>query len=104
MTKKNFKKTNACVGKKNRRNDLGREEAELILEKGEDFGDSLIGLFAMFAYDFKGFGAAAIGMAKALAALKDAAKHFNVDIDDLYDSELAYFEDLFAETPDLEEN
>jgi hypothetical protein len=43
-------------------------------------------------------------MAKALAALKDAARHFHVDIDSLYDSQLAYYEDLFAETPDEEEN
>lgn len=104
MKKKTVKVSDIIVGKKKVTKNQSREAAKLLLEKGEDFGDSLIGLFAMFAYDFKGFGAAAIGMAKALAALKDAAKHFNVDIDDLYDSELAYFEDLFAETPDFEEN
>ena len=104
MTKKNFKKSNACVGKKNGRNDQSSEEALLMLDKGGEFGNGIISMMAMFAYDFKGMGIAAIGLAKALAALKDISRQVGVDIDKLYDSELAYFEDLFAETPDLEEN
>jgi hypothetical protein len=101
MKKKTVKVSDVLAGKKKVTKKQSREEAELILEKGENFGDSLIGLFAMFAYDYKGLGAAAIGMAKALAALNDVARHFNVDIDDLYYSQLVYFEDLLAELPDL---
>ena len=104
MNKKNFKKSNACVGKENGINIHIIEDAELVVGKGEMFGDSIVSLFGVFCNNYKGFGAAAIGMAKALAALKDAARHFHVDIDDLYDSQLAYYEDLFAETPDEEEN
>ena len=104
MNKKNFKKSNARVGKENRINIHIVEDAELVVGKGEMFGDSIVSLFGVFCNNYKGFGAAAIGMAKALAALKDAARHFHVDIDSLYDSQLAYYEDLFAETPDEEEN
>ncbi|MBQ3769943.1 MAG: hypothetical protein II866_13260 [Prevotella sp.] len=104
MNKKNFKKSNARVGKENRINIHIVEDAELVVGKGEMFGDSIVSLFGVFCNNYKGFGAAAIGMAKALAALKDAARHFHVDIDSLYDSQLAYYEELFAETPDEEEN
>ena len=104
MTKKNFKKSNACVGKKNGRNNQSREEALLMLDKGGEFGNGIISMMAMFAYDFKGMGIAAIGLAKALAALKDISRQVGVDIDKLYDSELAFFEGYFEELPDLEED
>ena len=39
MTKKNFKKSNARVGKKNGRNNQSREEALLMLDKGGEFGN-----------------------------------------------------------------
>jgi hypothetical protein len=104
MNKKNFKKPNARVGKENGINIHIIEDAELVVGKGEMFGDSIVSMFGVFCNNYKGFGAAAIGMAKALAALKDAARHFHVDIDSLYDSQLAYYEELFAETPDEEEN
>lgn len=104
MTKKNFKKSNARVGKKNGRNNQSREEALLMLDKGGEFGNGIISMMAMFAYDFKGMGIAAIGLAKALAALKDISRQVGVDIDKLYDSELAYFKSFFEELPDLEED
>jgi hypothetical protein len=104
MTKKNFKKSNARVGKKNGRNDHSGEEALLMLDKGGEFGNGIISMMAMFAYDFKGMGIAAIGLAKALAALKDISRQVGVDIDKLYDSELAYFKSFFEELPDLEED
>ncbi len=103
MTKKNFKKTNTRVGKKNGTNNQSREDALLILDKGGEFGNGIISMLAMFAYDFKGMGIAAIGLAKALAALKDVARQVDVDIDKLFKSELAFFERYFAELPDLEE-
>ena len=104
MTKKNFKKSTARVGKKNGRNNQSREEALLMLDKGGEFGNGIISMMAMFAYDFKGMGIAAIGLAKALAALKDISRQVGVDIDKLYDSELAYFKRFFEELPDLEED
>lgn len=102
MSKKNFNKSNGNVGSEDV-NNQSREEALLLLDKGETFGDSIIGMLAMFACDHKGMGAAAIGLAKALAALKDAARHYHVDIDSIFDYELAYFQNLYEETPDLEE-
>ena len=100
--KKTIKKSDVIVGNENVNHDLSREEAMKLIDKGETFGDSIIGMLAMFACDYKGIGAAAIGLAKALAALKDAARHYHVDIDNIFDSELAYFQGLYEETPDLE--
>ena len=93
MAKKtNFqKKSNAHVGKKSENNNQSAEEAKLMLDKGDTFGTTIVGMMSLFAYDYKGLGAAAIGMAKALAGLKDVAKHAGVNIDKLYDSELAYY-------------
>lgn len=104
MTKKNFKKSNTQVGKKKGTNNQSRDEAMLLLDKGGEFGNGIISMMAMFAYDFKGMGIAAIGLAKALAALKDISRQVGVDIDKLYDSELAFFEGYFEELPDLEED
>ena len=97
------KKSNVHVGKKSENNNQSAEEAKLMLDKGDTFGTTIVGMMSLFAYDYKGLGAAAIGMAKALAGLKDVAKHAGVNIDKLYDSELAYYENSFENTTDLDE-
>ena len=97
------KKSNAHVGKKSENNNQSAEEAKLMLDKGDTFGTTIVGMMSLFAYDYKGLGAAAIGMAKALAGLKDVAKHAGVNIDKLFDSELAYYENAFKDTADLDE-
>ena len=56
------------------------------------FGQYIIGMMALFSYDWKGIGVAAVGLAKALAALKAIANEVGVDIKDLYEGELAHFE------------
>lgn len=81
-----------------------REEAKLLLEKGDTFGDALIGMLSLIATDYKGMGLAAIGLAKALAALKNVAKLTDVNIDSLFESELAHFEKRFNELSKAETN
>jgi hypothetical protein len=85
-------KANKARKEVNKKGNPSREEAVLILEKGETFGDALIGMLSLIATDYKGMGLAAIGLAKALAALKNVAKLTDVNIDSLFESELAHFE------------
>ena len=86
MAKKSNKKSNSNVGNEN------MKKAEMLVEKGEVFGDSIIGMMSLFAYSYEEIGIAAIGMAKALAALKSVATNLGVDIEKLYKSELKHFE------------
>ena len=90
MAKKKFKK----ASKNGKEKELDQKVRELM-ERGDVFGQSIIGLIAQFAYDWKGIGVAAVGMAKALAALKAVAREVDVDIDKLYKSELAHFENEY---------
>ena len=65
------------------------------MERGELFGDSIIGLMAQFATNLRGLGVAAAGLAKALAALKTVADEVGVDLDDLYNGLLENYEKDF---------
>ena len=99
VSKKNASKLGKKVNEKRNQN---REEAKLLLEKGEAFGDAIISLMALFATNFDGMGVAAIGLAKALASLKFVAKEFDVNVEDLFAGELIFFEKRFDEIPDEE--
>lgn len=94
MKKKNFKKLNKNVLE--------------FMERGDIFGQSIIGLMAQFATNWKGIGIAAVGLAKALAALKAVARESDVDVESLYKNELAYFEKEYSsihlEEADINEN
>ena len=68
----------------------------LMMEEGETFGDSIIGTMSLFAYTYEGLGIAAIGLTKALAALKTVARKKGIDIKNLYEGELALFENKMA--------
>ena len=87
MKKKNLKKANS-VGKEKE----FEQKVQEIMVKSDMFGQSIIGMMALFAYDWKGIGVAAVGLAKALAALKAIANEAGVHIKDLYEGELAHFE------------
>lgn len=94
MKKKNFKKLNKNVLE--------------FMERGDIFGQSIIGLMAQFATNWQGIGIAAVGLAKALAALKAVARESDVDVESLYKNELAYFEKEYSsihlEEADINEN
>lgn len=100
MKKKVNKKSNNMVGNEN---ENLNQEAKMLIEKGGTFGDAIISMLSLFATDYKGMGGAAIGLAKALASLKDVARRTNVNIDDMFECELAYYLDQFSEMPDANE-
>jgi hypothetical protein len=102
---KNFRKKSNKFGKKeNKTKNQAREEAKLMLGRGEVFGDSIIWNMSLFALDVKGMGVATIGLAKALAALKNVAKAYDVNITNLFESELGHFEKKYNEISEVKAN
>ena len=97
MVKKNFKKSKR-VGKEKELD----QKVDEMLEKSDLFGQSIIGMMALFAYNWKGIGIAAVGLAKALAALKAVARETGVDIKALYKGELAQFEEQYDLSSDFD--
>ena len=97
MAKRNCKKANR-VGKEKELD----QKVDEMLEKSDLFGQSIIGMMALFAYNWKGIGIAAVGLAKALAALKAVARETGVDIKALYEGELAQFEEQYDLSSDFD--
>ena len=104
MTKVIKMKSSKAGKKVNKESSTTKEEVLLILEKGETFGDALIGMLSLIATDYNGIGVASIGLAKALASLKQVAKCIDANIDSLFESELAHFEKKFSEISEIEAN
>ena len=73
------------------------QNVQEMMERGDELGDTLMGILMLVATNWKGMGIAAIGMAKALAALKNIALDSGVNIDKLYSGELAFHEREMAE-------
>ena len=94
---KKIRKKSSKTGKVNMEKKIEQDAVE-IMERGEAFGKALISPFSLTATDWKCMGSATIGLAMAVAGLKDIAERTGVDIDSLFESELSYFEKLFAET------
>lgn len=84
------------------------KNVQALMERGDIFGQSIIGVMAQFATNWKGIGIAAVGLAKALAALKAVARESDVDVESLYKNELAYSEKEYSsiqfEDTDINEN
>ena len=96
-------KMNASKANGKIKNKKVEQDAKILVEKGEIFGDSIIAQLTLTATDLIGIGAASVGLAKALAALKDVARRLDVSIDNLFDQQLSHYERVFAEITDLEE-
>jgi hypothetical protein len=101
MTKVNSKKSNAKVGGENKKSSkeskrLEKESRELM-ERGNTFGDFVLDLLDLFIVDWKDFGSASIGLARAVAALKQEARNEGVPVDKLFQSQLEFFEKEFAD-------
>ena len=101
MTKVNLKKTNVKVGGENKKSSkqtkrLEKESRELM-ERGNLFGDFVLDLLDLFIVDWKDFGSASIGLARAVAALKQEARNEGVPVDKLFKGQLEHFEREFAE-------
>lgn len=92
MTKVKSKKTT-----KVRKDAKVDRAARQIIEDGESFGNAIISMMSIFATNVKGMGIAAVGLAKALAALRNIGEVTGIDIKDIYDNELAYFDNKFDE-------
>ena len=89
MTKRQTRKANTKVGKVSKQELMS---AKQLVEDGEMFGDSIIATMVLFAHFDESMGIAAIGLAKALAALKTVARKGGIDVEKLFDDELAIFE------------
>ena len=94
---KKFRKKSSEAGNVNMKKKIEQDSVEIV-ERGEALGKALISLLSLTATDWKGMGSATIGLAMAVAGLKDTAERTGVDIDSLLESELSFFEKLFAET------
>jgi len=94
---KTRKKSNQ-VGKSNK----NLQNAVMILERGEELGNTIMGILSLVAINWEGMGIAAVGMAKALAALKSIAHVEGVEIGGIYSGLLAFYEKDMSDF--LEEN
>ena len=92
MTKEIEKKSSKAGKKVDKSTYPSQEEAKQLFEKGDQFGNALIGILTLVAPDFKGIGIATIGLAKALSSLKYVAHCIGADIDKLFEKELEYFD------------
>ena len=80
MTKKILKKA-AMSGKENQKHS---KKALTIVEKGEIFGDAIIGILSLTATGWPGIGSATYGLAKAWAALNSVAVTQGIEVEDLF--------------------
>ncbi len=76
--------------------DLKKElmtNAEQIFLEGNDLGNVLIKTYSHVLNDYRSFGVAAIGLAKAVATLKILVRMHDGEIDQLFDHSLKKFEE-----------
>ena len=95
-------KKSCKAGKVNKKQKIEQEAME-IAEKGEIFGNNIIGQMSLTATGLVGIGAAVVGLAKAYAALKNISKCMDIDIESFFEQELSFFDDKFDDLLDLEE-
>ena len=96
-------KMNSRKGHKENKSLRFEQEAREVIERGEIFGNSIIGQLSLMATGPIGMGAATIGLVKGYAALKDVASRVGVDVESLFKQELPLYEGKFKELLDLEE-
>ena len=70
---------------------IAKELAKIIAEKGDELGNAIIELMPLNDVSRMKLAIVAIGLAKAVAALKDIAKETGISIDKLYETELEFF-------------
>ena len=99
MAKINAKKAKT-VGKENMKasmKTLGlKKETVVFVERGMMFGDVVLDHLDLFIVDWKDYGSAAIGLAKAVAALNQEARNQCIPVDKLFQSQLEHFEKVFS--------
>lgn len=92
MVRRKYRKPNN-VGNENTK--LSKDVQTLIAESNE-LGSTFLELLAETATSKFGIGVAASALAMVWAALKDMAANEGVNVTDLFESELAYYEGLFS--------
>ena len=93
--KKNVKKNDA-----RKVVDLNQEierYCDQIMMEGNDLGNVLIMTYSYVLNDYKSFGVAAVGLAKAVASLKVLVRMHGGEIDALFDHALKEFEEGLSE-------
>ena len=95
-----IKKKTSKAGNENKKNGVKNKRLEKetleMLGRGDEFGGVLLDLLGLFVIDWKDYGSAAIGLAKAVAALKHEARNEAVPVDKLFQSQLEHFEKVFS--------
>ena len=91
MAKRNAKKTRKA-GKVN----VNREAEELLL-MGSALGEQMMDLLSQVATTPRGIGAATSALAMAWATLKDVATCECVEVESLFESEVAFYEGVLIE-------
>lgn len=91
MAKRNVRKSSKA-GKES----VNMEAKELLL-MGSALSEQLMYLMSQVATSPKGMGAAASALAMAWATLKDVAICEGVDVVSLFESEVAYYEDVLID-------
>lgn len=91
MAKRNAKKTSKA-GKVN----VNREAEELLL-MGSALGEQMMDLLSQVATTPRGIGAATSALAMAWATLKDVATCECVEVESLFESEVAFYEGVLVE-------
>ena len=93
MVKRNVRKTSKA-GKVNGR---VRREAEELLLMGSALSEQMLHLLSQVATTPKGIGAATSALAMAWATLKDVATCECIEVESLFESEVAFFEGALVE-------
>ena len=90
MVKRNVRKAGKVNGSVNR-------EAEELLLMGSALSEQMLHLLSQVATTPKGIGAATSALAMAWATLKDVATCECIEVESLFESEVAFFEGALVE-------
>ena len=94
MTKRNVRK----AGKAGKVNEGMNREAEEMLLLGNALSEQLLKLLSQVATTPRGIGAATSALAMAWATLKDVATCECVEVESLFDREVAFFEGVLVDS------
>ena len=73
------------------------EETQEMLLMGSALGEQMMEMLSQVAVSRRGMGAAASALAMAWATLKDIAMCEGMDVESLFESEVAYYEGAIVE-------
>ena len=92
MAKEKVRKSNPQVGEEEKERMIN-EAVDTIMREGDLLGNDIIEMIDLKAVDHVVLGIATLGLAKALAMVKDVARRTGIDIDK---KELMHYRRMFA--------